>query len=136
MAYATPEDISPYVKQHATQAGQFGDLTTPTRAHVTQFIEDVSALVNVVIRQNNLTVSEGSDLYKAVVAFVKGQVADLVLMVNNSGRFSPAGRVAGERPDMRSAYAIITSDAKKFLADYAAQTGVGPGEGVARVVMF
>jgi hypothetical protein len=67
---------------------------------------------------------------------VKGQVADLVLMVNQAGRFGPTGLMAGERPDTRSAYAIITADAEKFLAKYADKMGVGGGESAARIIMI
>ena len=135
MTYAVAADIAPYVRIY-TDFGDFTADTVPSEAQVTQFIADVSAIVDVLVTQNNLTVSEPSNLFSAVAAFVKGQVADLVLMINQAGRFGPTGLMAGERPDGRSAYAIITDDAAEFLAKYAETTGVGPGETVARIVMI
>lgn len=134
--YCTPNDIIPYARQYATDDGLFGADTNPTEGEVEQFIDDVSALVDVVLEQNNIVVSEGSTLHKALAAFVKDQVGELCKLSNGAGRFGPTGRTGEHYVNMKSAYTLITEDARKFMAEYAAQKGIGPGSRRAAVVMI
>lgn len=137
MTYAiTADDIVPYAKMYATEGGQFGATSFPTKTQVEQFVTDVSALINVVLSQLNLSPVSDDDLEQALVAFIKDQVGELVKMVNGAGRFGPTGRQTENFVNMQSAYGLIINDAKKFLKDYADMTGVGPGMSVAKIIMF
>jgi len=109
-----------------TTFDRFTESTRPSLSQLEKFIEDVSAIVQVQLDTLSLVVPVGSTLEKAIRAFVSQQVADLVLMVNERGRFGPRGQGTGTSTSPGSAYGIIVKDVRAFLREYAIETGSPP----------
>lgn len=96
--------------------GAFGATTTPTDDQVRDFMDEVSAILNIILAQEGFTVPVTDENIKMVLAsWVADEVASIVEGINGSGRFGPRGK--DQRGGMTGRYTLITKDAKQFVED-------------------
>ena len=105
MTYGTAVGVAAFTPRYANAAGRFDATTTPRLAQVTEWLTQVSAMLNVALAGYNVTtpVTE-ADVTPMLDAFTNAQVAGMVRGVNGQGKFA-------EKPTTADEMLLIIGDA-------------------------
>lgn len=96
--------------------GTFTSSTTPREATVENWINEVSAMLNMMLRQAGFSVPiNQADVLLVVQMFVEQEVADLVKEINSTGRLAIEDK---EKPTP-NLYKILLTDVRNFVSDLA-----------------
>ena len=114
--YGTAAGVGKLVPKRATADGDtFDNVTSPLLVSVETWLNQVSGIVNTMLRQEGLAIPIAqADAKLAFDMFVQDEVAAIVEGVNGSGRFGPTASDKG-----KSRFVIIMEDVKMFIAEYA-----------------
>ena len=96
MVYGTQQDVAALTPRNATSSGDFNTTTNPTLIYVDKWLNNVSVMVDAVLRQNGFIVPDDYVGHENVAVFlsqfVVEEVASMVEGVNSSGRFTPTAK--------------------------------------------
>jgi len=113
-SYGTASGVAAYCPRYVSDAGAFTTQTRPTLNQVNTFVDQVSALLNAMLRAEGFTVPiTQSDAVMMLKIFVEQEVADIVEGINGSGRFGP--HKPGKGGAGSGKYNLIFEDAKNFI---------------------
>jgi len=115
-SYGDAAEIGALVPRH-TDKGIFTGLTRPTLTQVETWVDQVSAVVNIMLADSGFSdvpVTQ-ADVKLALDHFVNQEVAAIAEGVNGSGRFGPTGKRGGSQ----GRWAVIVEDVQEFLATFA-----------------
>lgn len=120
-SYGTTAGVASLTKQYTNGAGDFDDGTKPSVTMVEGWINEVSAIINVVMANNGLSVPV-TDTNKVLMLdfFVQSEVAALVYAHHGQGRFGPTTKnPSGTR------YGLIHKDAIAFVDSIVTKSNLG-----------
>jgi hypothetical protein len=112
-SYADTGEVAALVPRYANGSSPsvFDTTTRPTLLQVESLIDQVSAIVNIILSQNNVTIPvTQTDVKLALDMFVNDEVAAIAEGINGSGRFGPTTKEPG-----RSRFVMITDDFRDFI---------------------
>ena len=133
-SYGSTAGVAILAKQYTNGSNDFDSGTKPTITMVEGWIDEVSAIINVVMTNNGLSVPV-TDANKALMLdfFVQSEVAALVYAHHGQGRFGPTAKnPSGTRYGLihRDAVAFVdTMVTKNDLGDMAVSTSVSRTDG-------
>lgn len=105
MAYGSADSVAAFVPRYANKSGRFDNVTVPTLGQVTEWIEQVSAMLDVAMATAGLPApATATAVITMLDAFVNANVSGLVRGVNGQGRFA-------ERPTSVDEMLLAVSDA-------------------------
>jgi hypothetical protein len=112
-SYGAATDVAALTKRF-TDAGSYTTSTTPTLAQVENWIDQISAILNVLLAEQGFSIPITNPTTVLMLkSFVTTQVADLCNYANSAGRFfSEKGLKTGP-------WAAIQKDAAEFIAEHA-----------------
>lgn len=98
MAYGSAAGVAALSPRYATESGGvFGTTSTPKLAHVTDWIAQISAMLNVAMSGYGVTTPvTDADVTPMMDAFVNGWTAAVVRGVNGQGKFAEKPMTADE----------------------------------------
>lgn len=112
-SYGDTSEVGALIPRYANEAELFDVDTTPALASIESMIDQVSALVNGLLKQHGFSIPiTQADAKLALDAFVNEQVAVLVEAVNVRGRYGPGS----DQPFGDVRFITILEDAQKFIA--------------------
>jgi hypothetical protein len=112
-SYGAATDVAALTKRF-TSAGAYSTTTTPSLAQVEAWIDQISAILNVLLAEQRFSIPiTDADIVLMLKNFVAMQVADLCNYANSAGRFfSEKGLKTGP-------WAAIQKDAAEFIEQHA-----------------
>jgi hypothetical protein len=112
-SYGAGTDVAALTKRF-TNAGSYDTTTTPTLAQVEGWIDQISAILNVLLAEQGFAIpATDADVVLMLKGFVVSQVADLCNYANSAGRFF------SERGLKTGPWAAIQKDAADFIEQHA-----------------
>jgi hypothetical protein len=113
-SYGSVEEVATLVARYTT-TGAFTTTTRPTIAQVEQFIDRLSARLNVYLAEAGFAIPvTQADAVMALADFVVTTVVDYCHWANSAGRFVDTKTLKG-----RSAAALVDEEASQFVAQHA-----------------
>lgn len=110
-SYGTTAGVAALTPRYA-QNGDFTTETRPTLDEVENIQDQVSAVLNMILASNGVTVPvTQADVVRVCAFFVQEEVAAIVEGINGSGRFGAGNKRGGNRHQM------ILEDVKGFVGD-------------------
>lgn len=115
-SYGSVTGVADLVPRYATETGTFDTATRPTLSQVETYIDEVSAIVNVILAGEGFTtpVTE-STVVMMLDLFVNQEVASIAEGVNGSGRFGPRDKTGTGA----NRFSLILKDFNTFIKDTA-----------------
>jgi len=111
-SYGDTAEIAKLTPVHANTRGVFDPNTRPALSVVESLVDQVSALVNMLLEQLGFSIPVTEATVKlALDFFVNQEVASLAEGINGSGRFGPTAK----QPGGKGRFALIMDDVKDFL---------------------
>ena len=97
MAYGTAAGVAALSPRYANSAGAFDTSTTPPLAHVTDWVAQISAMLNVAMSGYGVTTPvTDADITPMMDVFVNAWTAAVVRGVNGQGKFAEKPMTADE----------------------------------------
>lgn len=116
-SYGSVADVAALTPRHADETATFSTATRPTLAQVETYINEVSAIINVLLSADGFAVPvTQADVKLVLDLFVNQEVASIVEGVNGAGRFGPSEKKAGT-----SRFTVTLKDVQDFIK------GAAPG---------
>lgn len=114
MAYATSAQVGAKTPKWSRN-GDFNNATSPTKTQVDAFLDEVSGLVDTIVKNYGMTtpVTE-TPLLTSLQLFVSGEVASIVEGLHGGGRFGPTQSGSTEVDRFTP---MLLGDVKAFLAE-------------------
>lgn len=110
MAYGSSAGVIALAPRYAAN-GAFNSVTRPTATHVTNWITQVSSILDTALSELGFTVPiTDADITPMLDFFVNEEVAALVEGANGSGRFGPTDKKSSGRGRM-----AIMNDAREWV---------------------
>lgn len=111
-SYGTAAGVGVYARNYADTNQEFTDATTPTLTEVEEFIDEVSAILNVQLAAHRFSIPiTQADAKRMLDNFVNQEAAALVLGMHNHGRFGPSNKQM-----VNGRFSLLLSDIQSFLA--------------------
>ena len=105
MTYGTAAGVAALAPRYANAAGRFDENTTPKLAHVTDWLTQVSSMLDVALSGYGVTIPVTQvTAVPMLAAFANAQVAAMVRGVNGQGKFA-------EKPTTADEMLLIIGDA-------------------------
>lgn len=115
-SYGDTTEVGTFMNRYANDAALFDATTLPTLTQVESMVDQVSAMLNGILRQYGFTTPvTNADAKLALDAFVNEQVSVLVEAVNVRGRYGPGSDQPYEAVDMTT----ILQKARDYIAGMA-----------------
>lgn len=116
-SYGSTAGVAALVPRYQDETGDFSTETRPTLAQVETFIDQVSAILNMILASEGFAIPVTETTTKdALDLFVNEETAAICEGVNGSGRFGPREKT-GTPP---SRFSIILKDVKQFIESVSA----------------
>ena len=113
-SYGDTGEIAALVPKYATASTVFDTTTRPTLLQVESLVDQVSAVVNIILAEFGFAVPVSEATAKlALDLFVNEETAALVEGINGIGRFGPTA--PDQRGRGRGRYALILDDVRAFI---------------------
>ncbi len=111
-SYGDTAEIAALNQQFSNSFGKFDTTTKPTLATVESQVDQISALVNMMLEQLGFSIPVTEATVKlGLDFFVNQEVASIVEGINGSGRFGPTAKQSGSK----GRFALMMDDVKEFL---------------------
>ena len=118
-SYGDPDNVAALTPRFAGRGGTFTDATTPTRNRVVTWIDQVSAMVNIMLKTEGFTIPfTNADAVSLIQFFVEQEVVTIVNGSRGTGRFAPTTK----RP-IGSIQKLVMSDVQEFHSSECARPG-------------
>jgi len=110
-SYGSTGGVAALTPRYANGSGVYDATTRPTLTQVEGFIDQVSALINVMLAREGFDIPiTNADALLMLAMFVNEEVAQICEGINGSGRFGPGQKQIGQ-----SRYKLITADVQEFI---------------------
>lgn len=111
--YGSPNQVGAFVPRYVNTSGYFDTTTKPTLAHVQRWLEQVSAMLDMVLEAEGFdTPITTAGVVDALGLFASEEVASIAEGVNGSGRFGPTTK---NKSPSGSRFTIIMDDIQTFI---------------------
>lgn len=115
-AYGSVEGVAVYSRRFTNKSSQFDDSTYPTFDTVETWINEVSAMMNLVLNTNNITTPiTDAELVSMLDLFINQEVAAMANGVNGAGRLGPTSRTVKNAGML----GVVRMDIEKFVSQNA-----------------